>query len=103
MSNREEMQRFYESLPEEITIGVKISKDVFIRMYELENKEAGSGLMDTERRAVWGWFLESIRNVQRGVRFFYENGATKGPPSIRFLDDNGEDMDPNTMTFRSYE
>lgn len=102
MSNREEMEKFYESLPEEITIGVKISKDVFIRMYELENKEAGSGLMDNERRAVWGWFLETIRNMQRGVRFFYENGATKGPPSIRFLNDDGKDIDPNVMTFRSY-
>lgn len=43
MNNREDIQRFYESLPEEITIGVKVSKDVFIRMYELENKESRFG------------------------------------------------------------
>jgi len=102
MSSQEDLQKFYDSLPQEVTIGVKISKDVFIRMYDLELKEAGSGLMDAERRACWGWFLETIRNMQRGVRLFYENGAKKGPPSVRFLTDAGEDIDPNTMTFRSY-
>jgi len=102
MNNEEDLKRFYDSLPDQVTIGIKMNKDVFIRMYNLERKEAGSGLMDTERRAVWGWFLESIRNMQRGVRFFYENGATKGPPSVRFLDDDGNDMDPNTISFRSY-
>tara|TARA_R100000951_G_scaffold74449_1_gene62735 strand:- start:519 stop:830 length:312 start_codon:yes stop_codon:yes gene_type:complete len=103
MKNQEDLQKFYDSLPDEITIGVKLSKDVYIRMYELERKENGSGLMDNERRATWGWLLETIRNVQRGVRFFYENGATEGPPSVRFLDDNGEDMDLNMITFRSYQ
>ena len=99
----EDTQEFYDKLPEEITIGIKINKDVYIRMLELETKEAGSGLMCSERRACWSWFLETIRNFQRGIRYFYEDGAKTGPPSVRFLDDDGNDMDPNIIRVRPYE
>jgi len=99
----EDREDFYNRLPDEITIGIKISKDVYIRMLELETKEQGSGLMCAERRACWGWFLETIRHFQRGVRYFYEDGAKKGPPSIRFLDDDGNDIDPHIIQVRPYQ
>lgn len=87
------IEKYYESLPDEITIGIKIDKDVFIRMYDLERKESSNVIMDSERKAVWGWLLETIRNYQRGIRFFYENDTKQGLPSVRFLDDDGNDMD----------
>ena len=94
------IEKYYESLPDEITIGIKIDKDVFIRMYELERKESSNVVMDSERKAVWGWLLETIRNYQRGIRFFYENDTKRGLPSVRFLDDDGKlnhDLDINGL------
>ena len=102
MTPAEELQNFYDGLPDEITIGVKIDKDVYIRMYELERKESSNILMDSERKAVWGWLLETIRNTQRGIRLFYENGTKRGLPSVRFLDDDGNDIDPNIITYKAY-
>ena len=102
MTPAEELQNFYDGLPDEITIGVKIDKDVYIRMYELERKESSNVLMDSERKAVWGWLLETIRNTQRGIRLFYENGTKRGLPSVRFLDDDGNDIDPNIITYKAY-
>lgn len=102
MTPQEELQNFYDGLPDEITIGVKIDKDVYIRMYELERKESSNILMDSERKAVWGWFLETVRNTQRGIRLFYENGAKRGLPSVRFLDDDGNDLDPSNITYKAY-
>ena len=91
------IEKYYESLPDEITIGIKIDKDVFIRMYELERNESSNVIMDSERKAVWGWLLETIRNYQRGIRFFYENDTKQGLPSVRFLDDDGNDIDPKIL------
>ena len=102
MTPQEELQNFYDGLPDEITIGVKIDKDVYIRMYELERKESSNILMDSERKAVWGWLLETIRNTQRGIRLFYENGTKRGLPSVRFLDDDGNDLDPTSITYKAY-
>ena len=102
MTPDEELQNFYDGLPDEITIGVKIDKDVYIRMYELERKESSNILMDSERKAVWGWLLETIRHTQRGIRLFYENGTKRGLPSVRFLDDDGNDIDPNIITYKAY-
>ena len=102
MTPQEELQNFYDGLPNEITIGIKIDKDVYIRMYELERKESSNVLMDSERKAVWGWFLETIRNTQRGLRLFYENGTKRGLPSVRFLDDDGNDLDPTSITHKAY-
>jgi hypothetical protein len=96
------IEKYYESLPDEITIGIKIDKNVFIRMYELERKELSNVIMDSERKAVWGWFLETIRNYQRGVRLFYENDAKQGLPSVRFLDDDGNDIDTRFLNRVNY-
>ena len=96
------IENYYESLPDEITIGIKIDKDVFIRMYDLERKEASNVVMDSERKAVWGWLLETIRNYQRGIRFFYENDAKRGLPSVRFLDDDGNDIDTRFLNRVNY-
>lgn len=96
------IEKYYESLPDEITIGIKIDKNVFIRMYELERKELSNVIMDSERKAVWGWFLETIRNYQRGVRLFYENDAKQGLPSVRFLDDDGNDIDTRFLSRVNY-
>ena len=96
------IEKYYESLPDEITIGIKIDKDVFIRMYDLERKESSNVIMDSERKAVWGWLLETIRNYQRGIRFFYENDAKKGLPSVRFLDDDGNDIDTKFLNRVNY-
>lgn len=97
------LEKFYESLPDEITIGLKIDKHVFIRMYDLERKELSNVLMDSERKSVWGWLLESIRNYQRGVRFFYENDAKQGLPSVRFLDDDGNDINTRFLNRSPYK
>ncbi len=97
-----ELQKVYDGLPDEIMIGVKIDKDVFIRMNELERKESSNVLMDSERKAGWGWFLETILNYQRGVRLFYENDATEGLPSVRFLTDDGEDIHPSIISKAPY-
>ena len=102
MTPQEELQNFYDGLPDEITIGIKIDKAVYIRMHELERKESSNVLMDSERKAVWGWFLETVRNTQRGIRLFYENGAKRGLPSVRFLDDDGNDLDPTSITYKAY-
>ena len=102
MTPEEELQNFYNDLPDEITIGIKIDKAVYIRMYELERKESSNILMDSERKAVWGWLLETIRNTQRGIRLFYENDTKRGLPSVRFLDDDGNDIDPNIITYKAY-
>ena len=96
------IEKYYESLPDEITIGIKIDKDVFIRMYELERNESSNVIMDSERKAVWGWVLETIRNYQRGIRFFYENDTKQGLPSVRFLDDDGNDIDPKILNRVGY-
>ena len=96
------IEKYYESLPDEITIGIKIDKDVFIRMYELERNESSNVIMDSERKAVWGWLLETIRNYQRGIRFFYENDTKQGLPSVRFLDDDGNDIDPKILNRVGY-
>jgi len=96
------IEKYYESLPDEITIGIKIDKDVFIRMYELERNESSNVIMDSERKAVWGWLLETIRNYQRGIRFFYENDTKQGLPSVRFLDDDGNDIDPKILNRVAY-
>ena len=96
------IEKYYESLPDEITIGIKIDKDVFIRMYDLERKESSNVVMDSERKAVWGWLLETIRNYQRGIRFFYENNAKRGLPSVRFLDDDGNDIDTKFLNRVNY-
>ena len=102
MTPEEELQNFYNDLPDEITIGIKIDKAVYIRMHELERKESSNVLMDSERKAVWGWLLETIRNTQRGIRLFYENDTKRGLPSVRFLDDDGNDIDPNIITYKAY-
>ena len=96
------IEKYYESLPDEITIGIKIDKNVFIRMYDLERKEDSNIIMDSERKAVWGWLLETIRNCQRGIRFFYENDAKQGLPSVRFLDDDGNDIDTRILNRVGY-
>ncbi len=96
------IEKYYESLPDEITIGIKIDKDVFIRMYELERNESSNVIMDSERKAVWGWLLETIRNYQRGIRFFYEPDTKQGLPSVRFLDDDGNDIDPKILNRVGY-
>ena len=100
--DKKELEDFYRNLPDEITIGLKIDKHVFIRMYELERGEISKALMDSERKAVWGWLLETIRNLQRGVRMFYENDAKSGPPSIRFLDDDGNDLNTQVINKKPY-
>ncbi len=96
------VEDFYDSLPNEISIRVKMDKDVFIRVHQLTVKESGSAIMDRDCRAVWGWFLETITNLQRGVRFFYENGTKQGSPSIRFLDTDGKDIDVKTLVRSPY-
>ena len=99
----ETIEEFHKTLPDEIDIRIKMDKNVFIRMHQLTLRENGSSLMSRECRGVWGWLLETIVNFQKGVRFFYENGTKRGSPSIRFLDNDGKDIDVKTLIRSPYQ
>jgi hypothetical protein len=90
MNNSEpnSLEQFIENMPEHVDLTVRLDKDVWIRMYELTQEDTG-GFAD-ERQVIYDWIIGAIRHYQRGVEFFYEDEATAGIPSVRFLNEKGE-------------
>ncbi len=83
-------EEFYESLPDEVDIRIKMDKRVFKEMYS-RTQEQENGIVD-ERHVLNDWVLGTIRYNQHGVKFFYEGESNSGIPSVRFLDRRGVDL-----------
>lgn len=84
---------YYESLPDDVFITVKMNKKVFREMYS-RTQEQEDGIVD-ERHVLNDWILGAIRHDQWGVSFFYESDATAGIPSVRFLTKRNSEIPPD--------
>lgn len=94
----EDIQEFFDSMPDEVTISVTMDKKVWAELYK-RTQEEENGIVD-ERHVLNDWVLGSIRHKQTGVRFFYEN-ADSGIPSVRFMDTRLRNLDPNKVEPRT--
>jgi len=100
MSEPDSLEVFFNSLPDEIDIRVRIDKNVWKQMYKATQKD-DQGVVD-ERHVLNDWIIGTIRYTQRGVKFFYEAEAKEGIPSVRFLDDEGNVIPKNKMIYKPY-
>jgi len=100
MREPDSLEDFLKNMPDSVDITVRIDKNVWANMYNLTQEDTG-GFAD-ERQAIYDWIIGAIRHYQRGVEFFYENDATSGIPSVRFLDENGERIGKHKMIYKGW-
>lgn len=100
MREPDSLEDFLKNMPDSVDITVRIDKNVWANMYNLTQEDTG-GFAD-ERQAIYDWIIGAIRHYQRGVEFFYENDATSGIPSVRFLDENDERIGKHKMIYKGW-
>jgi len=100
MSEPDSLEDFLKNMPDSVDLVVRIDKNVWANMYRLTQEDTG-GFVD-ERQTIYDWIIGAIRHYQRGVEFFYENDATKGIPSVRFLDDEGDRIGKMKMIYKGW-